>query len=136
MALKVEEELSELELRFLALQSASKIWQQKEQQVMKRSKDRITKVTQEKSASAPPSRRITTRSVSASSSAPTSAPAAERSKTRERSKTTSRPSDRERLKGRESRTPGKAHLLKKLVPGKTEMISGSTGGGAKVSTVV
>uniref|UniRef100_A0A8D0D9X2 Zinc finger C3H1-type containing n=1 Tax=Sander lucioperca TaxID=283035 RepID=A0A8D0D9X2_SANLU len=43
-----EEELSELQLRLLALQSASKKWQQKEQQVMKKSKDRITKVVQEK----------------------------------------------------------------------------------------
>jgi len=32
-----EEELSELQLRLLALQSASKKWQQKEQQVMKES---------------------------------------------------------------------------------------------------
>ncbi|XP_031794834.1 zinc finger C3H1 domain-containing protein isoform X2 [Sarcophilus harrisii] len=38
-----EEELSELQLRLLALQSASKKWQQKEQQVMKESKEKLTK---------------------------------------------------------------------------------------------
>lgn len=142
VALKVEEELSELELRFLALQSASKIWHQKEQQVMKRSKDRITKVTQERNTStlaAAPSRRITTRSISSSSSTPTSTPAAERSKTRsktlerDRTKTTTRSSDRERPKGsskglqERSRTPAKPHLVKKFAPGKTKIISGSTG---------
>uniref|UniRef100_A0A4W6C1P7 Zinc finger C3H1-type containing n=1 Tax=Lates calcarifer TaxID=8187 RepID=A0A4W6C1P7_LATCA len=47
-----EEELSELQLRLLALQSASKKWQQKEQQVMKKSKDRITRASQEKSSAA------------------------------------------------------------------------------------
>lgn len=140
IALKVEEELSELELRFLALQSASKIWQQKEQQVMKRSKDRITKVTQEKNASTPAaaaSRRITTRSIS--SSTLTSTPAAERSKTRsktlerDRTKTTTRPSDREKPKSsskglqERSRTPAKPHLAKKFVPGKTKVIPGRTG---------
>lgn len=38
-----EEEVSELQLRLLALQSASKKWQQKEQQVMKESKEKLTK---------------------------------------------------------------------------------------------
>ncbi|OCT88926.1 zinc finger C3H1 domain-containing protein [Xenopus laevis] len=38
-----EEELSELHLRLLALQSASKKWQQKEQVVMKESKEKLTK---------------------------------------------------------------------------------------------
>uniref|UniRef100_A0AAY5K3Z2 Putative zinc-finger domain-containing protein n=1 Tax=Esox lucius TaxID=8010 RepID=A0AAY5K3Z2_ESOLU len=38
-----DEELSELQLRLLALQSASQKWQQKEQQVMKESKEKITK---------------------------------------------------------------------------------------------
>lgn len=136
VALK-EEELSEMQLRFLALQSASKKWHQKEQQVMKRSKDRITKVTQEKNGSTPaaaPSRRVTTRSVSSSSSSTrTSSPAAERSKTRsktlerDRAKTTTRLSDRDKPKGssrgpqERSRTPGKAHLLKKFLPGKTKI---------------
>uniref|UniRef100_A0A3B3ZWI3 Putative zinc-finger domain-containing protein n=1 Tax=Periophthalmus magnuspinnatus TaxID=409849 RepID=A0A3B3ZWI3_9GOBI len=45
-----EEELSELQLRLLALQSASKKWHQKELQVMKKSKERITRPTQDKSA--------------------------------------------------------------------------------------
>uniref|UniRef100_A0A667ZSM9 Zinc finger C3H1-type containing n=1 Tax=Myripristis murdjan TaxID=586833 RepID=A0A667ZSM9_9TELE len=45
-----EEELSELQLRLLALQSASKKWQQKEQQVMKESKNRITKASQGKNS--------------------------------------------------------------------------------------
>ncbi|KAG7217677.1 hypothetical protein INR49_021246 [Caranx melampygus] len=49
-----EEELSELQLRLLALQSASKKWQQKEQQVMKKSKDRITRAAQEKSSAPAP----------------------------------------------------------------------------------
>lgn len=35
--------MSELQLRLLALQSASKKWQQKEQQVMKESKEKLTK---------------------------------------------------------------------------------------------
>ncbi|XP_075284057.1 zinc finger C3H1 domain-containing protein isoform X1 [Opisthocomus hoazin] len=39
-----EEEMSELQLRLLALQSASKKWQQKEQQVMKESKEKLTKM--------------------------------------------------------------------------------------------
>ncbi|XP_023682687.2 zinc finger C3H1 domain-containing protein isoform X1 [Paramormyrops kingsleyae] len=38
-----DDELSELQLRLLALQSASKKWQQKEQQVMKESKEKIIK---------------------------------------------------------------------------------------------
>uniref|UniRef100_A0A8C8D6E1 Putative zinc-finger domain-containing protein n=1 Tax=Oncorhynchus tshawytscha TaxID=74940 RepID=A0A8C8D6E1_ONCTS len=48
-----DEDLSELQLRLLALQSASRKWQQKEQQVMKESKDKITKAkpSQEKSSS-------------------------------------------------------------------------------------
>ncbi|XP_056907701.1 zinc finger C3H1 domain-containing protein-like isoform X2 [Takifugu flavidus] len=132
VALKEEEELSELQLRLLALQSASKKWQQKEQQVMKRSKDRITKVTQEKNSSPPaaaPGRRVTTRSISSSSSTTTSTPAAERSRTRsktldrDRTKPSIRPSDRERPKGsskglqERSRAPGKSHLLRKFLPG-------------------
>lgn len=131
-----EEELSELQLRLLALQSASKKWQQKEQQVMKKSKDRITKVVQEKSpvsAAAPPGRqRVTTRSAS------TAAAAADRSRTRskpgdrdrDRTKTATRPQDRERPKPspkagpkaqlERGRGPGKAHMAKKMnSPGKT-----------------
>lgn len=139
--MKVEdEELSELQLRLLALQSASKKWQQKEQQVMKRSKDRITKVVQEKnpvSPAAPPSRqRITTRS--ASTAAAAAAAAADRSRTRskpgdrdrDRTKPATRPQDRERPKPspkagpkaqlERGRGPGKAHMAKKMIsPGKT-----------------
>ncbi|XP_029379104.1 zinc finger C3H1 domain-containing protein isoform X2 [Echeneis naucrates] len=134
-----EEELSELQLRLLALQSASKKWQQKEQQVMKKSKDRITRATQGKNSSPgsgsgpgtfPPIReRVTTRSAS-------SAAAAERNRTRskplerdrERTKTGPRPPDRdrERLTERDrpkpgpktlldrGRTPGKPHTTKKM----------------------
>lgn len=46
--------MSELQLRLLALQSASKKWQQKEQQVLKESKEKLTKpksVTQKAKAS-------------------------------------------------------------------------------------
>uniref|UniRef100_A0A8C9F9U5 Zinc finger C3H1-type containing n=1 Tax=Pavo cristatus TaxID=9049 RepID=A0A8C9F9U5_PAVCR len=53
--LEEEEEMSELQLRLLALQSASKKWQQKEQQVMKESKEKLTKtktVTQKVKATA------------------------------------------------------------------------------------
>lgn len=49
--------MSELQLRLLALQSASKKWQQKEQQVMKESKEKLTKtksVTQKVKASTKP----------------------------------------------------------------------------------
>ncbi|XP_059508466.1 zinc finger C3H1 domain-containing protein isoform X2 [Stegostoma tigrinum] len=50
-----EEELSELQLRLLALQSASRKWQQKEQCVMKESKDKLTKpkISQQKVRSSP-----------------------------------------------------------------------------------
>lgn len=52
---KEEEELSELQLRLLALQSASKKWQQKEQCVMKESKEKLTKprISQQKIRSSP-----------------------------------------------------------------------------------
>ncbi|XP_062913789.1 zinc finger C3H1 domain-containing protein [Mobula hypostoma] len=52
---KEEEELSELHLRLLALQSASKKWQQKEQCVMKESKEKLTKlrISQQKTRSSP-----------------------------------------------------------------------------------
>ncbi|XP_045894569.1 zinc finger C3H1 domain-containing protein-like isoform X3 [Micropterus dolomieu] len=134
-----EEELSELQLRLLALQSASKKWQQKEQQVMKKSKDRITKAVQEKSSSSgatPPSRqRVTTRSASAAAAAAATAAAAaaDRSRTRskplerdrDRTKTGPRPPDRERPKPspkpgpkpplERGRTPGKPHVGKKMI---------------------
>ncbi|XP_076588884.1 zinc finger C3H1 domain-containing protein [Chaetodon auriga] len=130
-----EEELSELQLRLLALQSASKKWQQKELQVMKKSKDRITKVVQEKSFSsggAPAGRqRVTTRS--ASSAAATAA--ADRNRTRskpldrdrDRTKTGPRPPDRDRDRPKlcpkpgpkplleRSRAPGKPHMAKKMI---------------------
>ncbi|XP_051547980.1 zinc finger C3H1 domain-containing protein-like isoform X2 [Myxocyprinus asiaticus] len=49
-----EDDVSELQLRLLALQSASRKWQQKEQQVLKESREKITKaakVSQDKSSS-------------------------------------------------------------------------------------
>lgn len=135
-----EEELSELQLRLLALQSASKKWQQKEQQVMRRSKERITKAAQEKSsgpgAAAPARQRVTTRSAS------TAAAATERSRTRskaqdrdrERNKPGPRPQDRDRPKPgpkagpkgplERARPPGKAH--KKISPGETDVRAVST----------
>ncbi|XP_040894448.1 zinc finger C3H1 domain-containing protein-like isoform X2 [Toxotes jaculatrix] len=136
-----EEELSELQLRLLALQSASKKWQQKEQQVMKKSKDRITRAAQEKTSApgsgpgpgaAPPSRqRVTTRSASSAAAA---AAAAERNRTRskllerdrDRPKTGPRPPDRERLPERDrpkqSPKPGpKAPLDRSRTPGKPHM---------------
>nr|XP_020471448.1 zinc finger C3H1 domain-containing protein [Monopterus albus] len=138
-----EEELSELQLRLLALQSASKKWQQKEQQVMKKSKDRIFKGAQEKSSNSGPGsgpaaaaasrQRVTTRSVSSA------AAAAERNRIRsivlerdwDRTKTEPRPADRgrERLSQRErpkqspkpplerGQTLGKPYMNKKLSPG-------------------
>lgn len=137
--MKEEEELSELQLRLLALQSASKKWHQKEQQVMRRSKERITKVVQEKSANspaAPPNRRVTTRSISSSSSG---TPAADRTRTRTRSnvdrdrdrtKATTRPPGRDRPKAgpkiihERGRTPAKLHTAKKTnTPGKIEQLS-------------
>lgn len=143
--LKVEEEeLSELQLRLLALQSASKKWQQKEQQVMKKSKDRITRAAQEKNSGpglspAPLSRqRVTTRSAAAAAAA---AAVADRNRTRskplerdrDRNKAGPRPPDRdrERLPERDrpkqspkpgpkgplerGRTLGKPHLTKKII---------------------
>lgn len=110
-----EEELSELQLRLLALQSASKKWQQKEQRVMKKSKDRIIKAPQDKTSSsasgsvaAPADRpqRVTTRS--ASSAAAAAAAAADCRRSRSRSKPAdrdrSRPADRDRTK--QSPKPG------------------------------
>ncbi|KAM7415223.1 hypothetical protein PAMA_019848 [Pampus argenteus] len=139
-----EEELSELQLRLLALQSASKKWHQKEQQVMKRSRERITKAAQEKSSSsspaaaAPPSRqvrteRVTTRSASSAAAAAAAAAAtAERSRTRskpldrdrDRTKTGARPADRdrERLPDRERLKPGpKSPLERSRAAGKPHM---------------
>ncbi|KAK0137109.1 Zinc finger C3H1 domain-containing protein [Merluccius polli] len=96
-----EEELSEMQLRLLALQSASKKWHQKEQQVMKESKERITKASQDKSSgvipgNASPGRpRVTTRSAS-------TAAAAERARTRVM------PLERARERARSAaRTPGR-----------------------------
>ncbi|XP_030626028.1 zinc finger C3H1 domain-containing protein [Chanos chanos] len=62
-----DDELSELQLRLLALQSASRKWQQKEQQVMKESKEKITKAkaSQEKSSTPPERAKMTTRSAAA-----------------------------------------------------------------------
>lgn len=109
-----EEELSELQLRLLALQSASKKWQQKEQQVMKRSKDRIIKASQDKasgsasgSVAAPADRpqKVTTRSAS-SAAAAAAAAAADRSRSRSKpaDRDRSRPADRDRTK--QSPKPG------------------------------
>ncbi|KAL0968611.1 hypothetical protein UPYG_G00269160 [Umbra pygmaea] len=69
-----DEEMSELQLRLLALQSASRKWQQKEQQVMKESKEKITKAKPPQDACScstanPPERgRVTTRSASSAAS--------------------------------------------------------------------
>ncbi|XP_035859357.1 zinc finger C3H1 domain-containing protein-like isoform X3 [Sander lucioperca] len=128
-----EEELSELQLRLLALQSASKKWQQKEQQVMKKSKDRITKVVQEKKSAGPaatpttpPGRqRVTTRSASAAAAA---SAAADRSRTRsraldkdrDRSKAGPRAADRDRDRPKASPKPGpKAPPERRSAAGKT-----------------
>lgn len=132
-----EEELSELQLRLLALQSASKKWQQKEQQVLRRSKDRITKPASDKTggsgaaaAAVPegPRQRVTTRSASnAAAAAAATAATSDRSRTRsktgererDRTKTPVRPADRERVKpaargpADRGRTPGKANATKK-----------------------
>lgn len=136
--LKVEEEeLSELQLRLLALQSASKKWQQKEQQVMKKSKDRITKAVQERSSSSNPKAptpgraRVTTRSASSAAAADRNrARSKPLNRDRDRAKTGPRPTDRDRLPERDrpkqspkpvskaaqerGRTPGKPHVTKKM----------------------
>ncbi|XP_071376359.1 zinc finger C3H1 domain-containing protein-like isoform X3 [Centroberyx affinis] len=138
-----EEELSELQLRLLALQSASKKWQQKEQQVMKESKDRITKASQEKSSASGPGpgpapsgrQRVTTRSASFAAAAA----AAERTRTRskplererDRPKAGARPPERDRERANalererpkpgskppmeRGRPPAKPHLAKKMI---------------------
>ncbi|XP_067090888.1 zinc finger C3H1 domain-containing protein-like isoform X1 [Osmerus mordax] len=102
-----DEELSELQLRLLALQSASRKWQQQEQQVMKESKERIAKASQEKSASpsaGPPDRgRVTTRSASSA--------AAERAKAlakpQERAKVLAKPQERAKAGARAPGERGK-----------------------------
>ncbi|XP_068595492.1 zinc finger C3H1 domain-containing protein [Brachionichthys hirsutus] len=139
-AVKVEEEeLSELQLRLLALQSASKKWQQKELQVIKKSKERIAKGVQEKgsaSTAAPPVRqRVTTRSASSAAAAANDANKIRtrsriQERDRDRAKVTHRPPDRERPKAspkstakpapQRDRAPRKAHPAKKNVsPGST-----------------
>ncbi|XP_072519449.1 zinc finger C3H1 domain-containing protein isoform X2 [Salminus brasiliensis] len=62
-----DDELSELQLRLLALQSASRRWQQKEQQVMKESKEKLnrTKTMMDRTSPATERPRVTTRSTSA-----------------------------------------------------------------------
>ncbi|XP_013882225.1 zinc finger C3H1 domain-containing protein [Austrofundulus limnaeus] len=107
-----EEELSELQLRLLALQSASKKWQQKEQQVMKRSKDRIVKTLQDRtsgSGAAPIDRqRVTTRSASSAAAAAAAAAVAAADRSRTRSKPADRDRNRitEREKPKQSPKPG------------------------------
>lgn len=129
-----EEDLSELQLRLLALQSASKKWHQKEQQVMKRSRERITKVAQDGSSSSAPAdstpirQRVTTRAAAAAA-----ATATERNRTRskplnrerDRTKLGARPADRDRLKQspkpgpkallERGRAAGKVHTTKKMI---------------------
>uniref|UniRef100_A0A3P9IIA3 Zinc finger C3H1-type containing n=1 Tax=Oryzias latipes TaxID=8090 RepID=A0A3P9IIA3_ORYLA len=127
-----EEELSELQLRLLALQSASKKWQQKEQQVMKKSKDRISKAAQDKNSgsglTSPTKQRVTTRSASAAAAAAAATDRNSRSRSKladkERTKTKPRPADRERPKQSpklgskaapaRSRTPARPHSSKKI----------------------
>ncbi|XP_066505019.1 zinc finger C3H1 domain-containing protein isoform X3 [Hoplias malabaricus] len=62
-----DDELSELQLRLLALQSASRRWQQKEQQVMKESKEKLTrnKTGPDRTSIASERPRVTTRFSSA-----------------------------------------------------------------------
>ncbi|KAL2094014.1 hypothetical protein ACEWY4_011326 [Coilia grayii] len=72
-----DDELSELQLRLLALQSASRKWQQKEQQVMKESKEKITKAkpSQPDKSSSPQDRtKMVTRSSAERGKAATSTP--------------------------------------------------------------
>ncbi|XP_068168629.1 zinc finger C3H1 domain-containing protein-like isoform X2 [Antennarius striatus] len=141
-----EEELSELQLRLLALQSASKKWQQKEQQVMKKSKERIAKGVHDKtstSTAAPPVRqRVTTRSASsaaaaAAAAAATAAADANKIRTRsrpqerdrDRAKVMHRPPEKDRPKAspkfspktppERGRAAGKPHPSKKVSPGST-----------------
>ncbi|CAL8358848.1 unnamed protein product [Lota lota] len=105
-----EEELSEMQLRLLALQSASKKWHQKEQQVMKESKERITKASQDNSSGVIPGNatlgrpRVTTRSAS-------TAAAAERARTRvmplERARERARSAARTAATRPAARTPGR-----------------------------
>lgn len=127
-----EEELSELQLRLLALQSASKKWQQKEQQVMKKTKDRISKAAQDKNSSSeltsPTKQRVTTRSASAAAAAAAATDRNSRSRSKlaekDRTKTRPRPADRERPKQSpklgskaapaRSRTPARPHSSKKM----------------------
>lgn len=135
-----EEELSELQLRLLALQSASKKWQQKEQQVLKKSQDRITRAAPERKITATAvtsltpagastnRQRVTTKATSSAAASP-----AEKVKTRSKNvereqdltKAGQKPSDREREKDRpkpspkagpeKGRTVGKTHPVKKAV---------------------
>ncbi|MEQ2268564.1 hypothetical protein XENORESO_004737 [Xenotaenia resolanae] len=131
-----EEELSELQLRLLALQSASKKWQQQEQQVMRKSKDRIVKASQDSvpgsGATLPDRQRVTTRSASSAAAATAAEQNRSRSKPsdRDRTKGGPRPVGRDRLKqspkpgprvpADRSRALGKAHSTKRMInPGST-----------------
>ncbi|XP_062403840.1 zinc finger C3H1 domain-containing protein isoform X2 [Sardina pilchardus] len=69
-----EDEMSELQLRLLALESASRKWQQKEQQVMKESKEKINKAKPSQSASPQERSKMVTRSSAGTAAAAAAKP--------------------------------------------------------------
>ncbi|XP_060784522.1 zinc finger C3H1 domain-containing protein [Neoarius graeffei] len=94
-----DDELSELQLRLLALQSASRRWQQKEQQVMKESKEKLNRAK-----TTPDHYRVTTRSASAGRGRPGSGV-----KGQEKGRTPGRPGTER------SKAPPKGHPAKHTV---------------------
>ncbi|XP_054633204.1 zinc finger C3H1 domain-containing protein-like isoform X2 [Dunckerocampus dactyliophorus] len=117
-----EEDLSELQLRLLALQSASKKWQQKEQQVMKRTREPVAQAT------TPNRLRVTTRSATADRSRSRSKP---QDRERDKYKAGTRPPERDRPK--QSSKPGaKTSLERSRSAAKNPVSKKSTGPGSTV----
>lgn len=100
--------MSELQLRLLALESASRKWQQKEQQVMKESKEKINKAKPSLSASPQERPKMVTRS------------SAEKGKATTGTSTSAKPPQERGKPGADKSKPGaKAHAAgkKAISPG-------------------
>nr|XP_057931585.1 zinc finger C3H1 domain-containing protein-like isoform X2 [Doryrhamphus excisus] len=116
-----EEDLSELQLRLLALQSASRKWQQKEQQMMKRTREPVAQAT------TPNRLRVTTRSATTDRSRSRSKP---QDRERDKGKAVTRPPERDRPK--QSPKPGAKTLERGRAAAKPPTSKKSAGPGSMV----
>ncbi|XP_061780962.2 zinc finger C3H1 domain-containing protein-like [Nerophis lumbriciformis] len=122
-----EEDMSELQLRLLALQSASKKWQQKEQQVMKKTREPVSKAMSK--ATTPGRLRITTRSVAAADrNRPRSKP---QDRERDKAKAGTRPPERDRPK-QSPKSGGKTPPDRGRAAAKTPVSKKMTGPGSGI----